>query len=143
MAFGAPSSAQKWIEWISLCKAPRAKLVPLCGLKPWNFFLIQTLFDEIISKKLNNTPSGITLIIDLKSALHMQEFLGYAAARLPRATWEQRFGLARGAAASILQKIRDQCIDDDPPQLSAHFVTGLVEGDGGFSCALVCSPRAL
>jgi len=80
----------------------------------------------------------------------MQEFLGYAAARLPRAEWEQRIGLARGdsrgAAASILQKIRDQCIDDDPPQLSAYFVTGAGEGrdgDGGFSCTLSVRPDGL
>lgn len=75
--------------------------VPLYGLKRWDSFLMKTLFDEIISKKLQNTPDGIAATIDLKYALHnptQQELLDTAAARLPREQWEQRFGLAKGAS---------------------------------------------
>ena len=71
MVFGAPSNAQK-----APCDKPheqRSKVspsVPLDGLKRWDHFVMKTLFDEIISKKLQNTPDGIaataTIIIDLK-----------------------------------------------------------------------------
>ena len=106
-------------------------LMPLYGLKRWDFCLMEALFDEIISQKLHNTPSGA--IIDLKSLGGRSPHTRTYVSRVASPAGLPRFGLAkgasRGAAASILQKIRDQW--DDPPQLSAHFVTGLVESDRG------------
>ena len=70
-------------------------LVPLYALKRCclqaqrDFFLMKTLFDEIISKKLHNTPSGITARIDLKSALHN-----------PTAPWGRRGASPAGAVGT-------------------------------------------